>query len=624
MWWISQYYTSSPPATGEGFRKGANPFAKTSQEPLDILESITPIELANCVPYVRIEKVDKLGVASDSRPLMYDLIQTPRFGAGEDDFGLEDDVFMERSLVSLNNLTVEFEQQYGLQIFRQITMEFVVHHPSIVFDRNSKVEWRQLLMPGTWFTLEYGWRADPTVVQNPLFNGDGHITESGQVLKPSQLIMLNIDSYTLSTTANGEVKVTVKALENGDLCMRMMRFSDAFESSIGSGFITPKDTDDQTNVERLRNLISRLTKNPVKGRGEYFLMGDILDKIVAPMVTSAGKLWGYDGVDLLLGKFNKDAGPQSERYFGEPMADSGIENFKIPVTVLLDWLQGSHFAKGRSLFLQQFISQLINYINAEGAWARPPVGKSYEQPNVLMKSETVQTSRGIRLVLIIHDVKTGSHPFGIIDSGQNRIALEKQSKETQFAKLRSLGVPILEFARAGSLITDSSFNISLDPLLRSQFAEKAYSDQKDRVQAQKLPDTESRKGQARNGELIMPISILEGEIQMHGNFALEIFGRIWIDYFGSKEISGCFSVRGKTDVLEAGTFRSTFKVISEGIDPLNTRRRLTDEELKEKDAADARKKTGKKGKPEAGAHQRTKKDAPAPMPAGTQVTRGSS
>ncbi len=622
MWWIAPYYASSPPPAGQGFRKGANPFAKNSQEPLDILESITPAELANCVPYVKIEKVDRLGAAANSRPLMFDLIQAPRFGSGEDDFGLEDDVFMERSLVSLNNLTVEFEQQYGLQIFRQITMEFTVHHPAIVFDRASKVEWRQLLMPGTWFTLEYGWRADPTVVQNPLFNGDGHITESGQVLKPSQLIMLNIDSYTLATSANGEVKVTVKAMENGDLCMRMMRFSDAFESSIGSGFISPTGTDDMENVSRLRSLLERLLKKPVKGRGEYYTMGDILDNIVAPMVVSAAKLWGYDGVDLLLGKFNRDAGPQSDAYFGQPMADSGIENFKVPVNVLLDWLQGSHFSKGRSLFLQQFISQLINFMNGESAWGRPTPGKSYEQPNVLMKSETVQTSRGIRLVLIIHDIKTGSHPFGIIDSGQNRIAIEKQSKETQFEKLRSLGVPILEFARAGSLITDSAFNISLDPLLRSDFAERAYKDQKDRVQAQKMPDTESRKGQARNGELIMPISILEGEIQMHGNFALEVFGRIWIDYFGSKEISGCFSVRGKTDVLEAGTFRSTFKVISEGIDPLNTRRRLSEQELKEKDAADARK-TGKKGKPEAGSHQRTNKDAPAPKPTGTVVTRGS-
>lgn len=590
-WWIGQYYASTPPPAGQGFRKGANPFAKTSQEPLDMLESISPIELTSCVPFVKIEKVDKLGVKDrEVRPLMYDLIQTPRFGSGEDDFGVEDSVFMERSLVSLKNLTVEFTPQYGVNLFREIKLEFVVHHPAIVFDRNSRVAWRDLLMPGTWFTLEYGWRADPTIVKNPLFNGDGHITDSGQVLKSSQLVMLNIDSYTMSTMANGEVKVTINALENGDLCMRMMRFSDAFTKSIGEQYLgqgEAADADDQKNVEALRNLLGKLTKNPAKGKGEYFLMGEILDNVVAPMVINAAAVWGYDGVDLLLGKFNRDSGPQSKRYFGQQMADRGIEDFRVPADLVYDWLQGKRFSKGRAVMLKNFISQIIQFMNGPEAWDAQPIGKKYEQPNVLMKSETVQTSRGTRLVLIIQDIKVGSHPFGVIDSGQHRIAIEKQSKETTFKKLHDLGVPVLEFARAGTLITDSSFNISLDPLMRSQFAKQAYNDQADRVQKAKMPDVESRKGQQLNGELVMPISILEGEISMHGNFALEVFGRIWIDYFGAKEISGCFNVHGKTDTLEAGTFKSTFKVRSEGIDPFNTRRRLTDEELKRKDESNA-------------------------------------
>ena len=196
-----------------------------------------------------------------------------------------------------------------------------------------------------------------------------------------------------------------------------------------------------------------------------------------------------------------------------------------------------------------------------------------------MKSDTVMTENGLRLVLIIHDICVGSHPFGLKDEGQHHIALERQSKDEVFSKLRSLAVPILEFARAGTLITDASFNLQPDPLLQAIQVDSAYRDRKDRVQNAKKPDVESRKGQARNGELIIPVSILEGEIQMHGNFALEVFGRFWIEFYGSKEISGVYTVRGKTDTLEPGSFRSSFKVISEGIDPLNTRRRRTPEEL---------------------------------------------
>lgn len=572
------------------FKKGANVFARTSQEPLDILESISPIEIASCVPFVKIEKVDRLGFAvKNERPIMFDLLQSPRFGSSDYSFGLDADSFQERGLVSLNSLNVEFQQQYGQQFARQITLEFTVHQPAVVFDRFSNVGWRELLEPGPWFTLEYGWTADPTFVKNPLFNGEGFVSQTGQIIKSTQTIMLNIDNYTMSTSANGEVKVTVNALENGDLCMRMMKFSDIFEKSIGKVFLgnggnpLSGDDDDVKNVERLRKLISALPTYGAKGRGEYFLMGDILDNIVAPMVTEAAKIWGYNDVQLLLGNFNKDSGPQSEKYGSEEMANRGIQDFRVPKDVILKGVV-NYFKKGIQLFLSSFISQLIQVMNGVPPWAKAP-GK--EQPNVLMKSDTVRTSQGLTLILIIHDIKNGSHPFGMVE-GQNRIALEKQSKQTQFQKLRDLGVPILEFAKAGSLITDSSFNVILDQMQRSIFAESAYKEQKDRVQISTTPDTQSRKGAARNGELIIPVSILEGDIQMYGNFALEVFGRIWIDYFGAKEISGVYSVRGKTDTIEAGSFKSTFKVISEGIDPLNTRRRLTDEELAS--ITDARKK----------------------------------
>lgn len=562
------------------FKKGANPFARTSQEPLDILESITAVELASCVPYIKIEKIDKLGKpATDVRPLMYDLIQAPGFGASGEEFGIDGESFLERALVSLNSLTVEFEQQYGQQIFRNVTLEFTIHNPGVVFDRNSQVAWREIMMEGKSFSLEYGWRGDPSIVRNPLFNGEGHVTDSGQVLKPTQFVLLNVFSYDMKVMQTGETKVTIKAKENGDLALREMKFSDAFEGSIGSGFIRPP-ADDMDNVRALKSLLDRLAKRYGKGKGEYYLMGDILDNVIAPMIVAAGKTWGYEGVDLLLGKFNRDSAPQSNRYFGMPMADKGIEEFRVPAEVVMELLSG-HFAKGRALYLQNFVSMMISMMNQEGAWAQPPIGKSYQKPHVLLKSDTIQTKSGLRLILVIHDVTVGSHPFGIIDEGKNRIALDKQSKEETFGKLRSLGVPILEFARAGTLITDATFQLQPDPGLQAIQIDSAYRDRKDRVQQTGMPDVESRKGQARMGELMIPISILEGEIQMHGNFALEVFGRIWIEFYGSSEISGVYSVRGKTDSLEAGTFKSTFKIISEGIDPLNTRRQKSDQELDE-------------------------------------------
>ena len=575
---LDQFYSIAVPnPDGPGFKKGANPFAKNSQEPIDILESMTAVELASCVPYIKIEKVDRTGRPSkDVRPLMYDLIQGPRFAAAESSFGIDSDTFIERSLVSLNSLQVEFQQRYGQDLVREVTITFTVHHPAVVFDRASKVAWREILMPDKTFTLEYGWRADPSIVRNPLFNGDGYITESGQVLKPSQFILLSIHTYNLTAMLNGEVKVVVKAMSNGDLALRESKFSDAFDSGIRSKSVTNVVVDDVDNIKALKNLLSRMSKKTVKGKGEYVLMGDILDKIIAPMMLDAGRRWGYQSVDLLLGKFNDDAPPQSQTHFGEPMAGKGIENFRVPLYILMDRLQ-KQVASGRSLLLYNFVSDVVQFMNGEGMWEG---GKNeYEQPNIVMKSETVKTENGIRLIFIIHDIKVGSHPFGKFETGKNRIALDKQSKETIFNKLRDLGVPILEYARAGTLITDSSFTLQPDTRLQTIQVDETHKGRKSRVQAAKMPDTESRKGQSRSGQLIIPISILEGTISMHGNFALEVFGRIWIDFYGSKEISGCFSVMGKTDTIEPGTFKSTFKVMSEGIDPLNSRYQEDESEL---------------------------------------------
>jgi len=127
-------------------------------------------------------------------------------------------------------------------------------------------------------------------------------------------------------------------------------------------------------------------------------------------------------------------------------------------------------------------------------------------------------------------------------------------------------------------VFDASFEMQPDPLLQSIQVENAYKDRKDReTQAQK-PDVESRTGQARPHEIV-PASILQGSVTMAGNFVFETFGWLWVEFFRSTSISGIFHVLEKTDTIESGRFTSQFKLISEGSDPLNTRRRRTDAEF---------------------------------------------
>ncbi len=596
-----------------GFTKHCNPYAGASQEPIDLFESVTPLQLASCVPFIKITKIDSFGrPATDVRPLMYDLVQTPQFGSNADSqsFGLDSDSFIERSLVSLESLNVDYQTNYGMTFFRKVTLNFTVHQPSVVFDRNSKVAWREILEEGKSFALEYGWSADPTVVQNELFNGHGTVTPSGLVIKSTQSILCNIYTYTCELQPNGEVKVTVNALENGDLALRESRFSDAFERTFTVG---AAPADDYENIRRLKVLIDGLPKTAIKGRGEFFEIGDILDQVIAPMVIKAATNWGYSGTGqgtsfdiagtrvtippspatLLLGDFNKDSGPQSEGWGGQAHANglsqSGIERFLVPVNVFLNTIS-IHVTHGRPLYLHNFIEQVVNMMNQEGAWATQPPGVTYRVPKIQMKSDTVQNPDGTyRLILIIYDVKTGTDPF----HDNDRLSLETQSRADVMARLRSLDVPVLSFLSAGNLISAAAFTLQPDPQFQGIQVDAAYKDRKDRVQQTSLPNVESRAGQARGGELIMPISILEGEITMAGNFIYDAFAILWVDFFGSSEISGIFNITTKSDTLEPGKFTSKIKVVSQANDPLNTQKKRTPEEFSDA-AARAKAITGKK------------------------------
>ena len=135
------------------FRTGPdiNPFSAAAREGLLLLESVTPAQIAACVPRIVITKIDfRTGrPVEDSRPLMYDLVDTPQFGSiGGATFGMNRERFLERATVSLTSLDVKTELQYGVDALKQVTLKFTVHRPEIVFDRSAKIPWREILEEG--------------------------------------------------------------------------------------------------------------------------------------------------------------------------------------------------------------------------------------------------------------------------------------------------------------------------------------------------------------------------------------------------------------------------------------------------------------------------------------------
>lgn len=586
-----------------GWQRHANPFAGVSQYPMRLLHSISPMELANCVPIVRITKIDEKGRPdANSRPLMYDLIQTPQFGAAGG-FGDEKDRFAERGLVSLNSARIEYQQQVGPTMFRDVTLEFTVHKPDLVFDRDDSIPWREIMVRGGMFSLEYGWSADPSVVKNGLFNGHGVVTPEGLVIRSTQTVLLNIHWVEYSLMESGEVGVTVKALENGDIALRQASIADVYAQVRGLEAVRrlpqPNDKDKKAVEARrhedqsatsavIHGMLDSLQVHNERKRKPYVLIGDVLDRMVAPLVRSAVKNFGYLGVgsdkpvELLLGDFNSKAGRQSTEYGGMPMKDRDIGDYQVPFDVLKDKI-GNFFALGRQFYIYDLINTVVDCVNSVDGWAQPEANEDVLKPELILKSDTLPNGDGSsRLVMVVYDRMTITHAAERLQ----RIPLDKQTRANVMQRLADGNIPVIEFARAGSLITSARFTVQPDTLLQSNQIDTAYAAQKDRVQQTQMPDTESRKGMARDGDLVVPVSILEGTVGMQGNFANDVFTLVWIEFYGASEISGFFHINGKTDTIEPGKFESEFKFISEGIDPLNTRQRLTDGEIKSQQDAE--------------------------------------
>lgn len=559
------------------FRTGPEiqPFSAGAREGIRLLESVSPVEIASSVPRIIITKVDpRTGrPIRDVRPLMYDLMETPQFGADGEGFGIGQERFFERATVSLRGLQVKSELQYGVDVLRKITLQFTVHRPDIVFDRGSDVPWREILEEGRSFSLEYGWVADPTVCRNSLFNGLGHVTDRGTVIRSTQIVLLVVARWTVRLKETGEIDVTIEAYENGDIALRETRFSDVIGAVIGR-----TGTDGISDVDAARSLyrqIDSIVPTVLQGRGKYFRLIDVLDSVAAPMIEEAVRAFGYRGnppVRLAVANFNSRAGKQSMAWGGQSMSGgASIGNFLIPKMRLMDEISG-HLSRGRAVLLRNFLNMLFGIVNSDEAWARSE--GEITRPHVGVSYDTTVSNEGLTLNMMILDRNAVSDPVRRL----GRLPLENQTRENIMAALEDAGVPVLEFSRAGNLVVDAGFEMQPNSLLQSIQVETAEGIRKSRVETSAMPDSESRKGYAFPHDII-PISILEGDITMQGNFVLAPYDRLWVEFFGASSISGIFNVIGKEDKIEPGKFTSTFHLISEGIDPLNTRFRFTPEEL---------------------------------------------
>lgn len=570
------------------------PFSKLSQDPITLLESISSAELALCVPYVKLWQIDPITRQQVGESISMTLVKPPTFGSSVK--------FLERPSVSLESVTISTKQNYGISFFSNVTLTFVVHNPDVVFNSQNN-PWRSLLIEGNSHILEYGWTGN---TKNDLFNGIGYFDKiSGLVVPSIKFMLINVVKYTFSIEPNGEMKFNIEAIENSELGLRGVQLGETSDSPSEATVNSerskearlqkkdfPNQEADKKKRETLSSILNSLNKKQIPQFGNYYKFIDIANGVLANRIETVCKKMGYSSVSLFIGNFNSQAGFTSDAYGKEEMSSRSIGDFLIPVKQL-NALLGRLHKTGQSITFHNFISSIVNLINGT-PWRESIDAKTRVVPNVTIKTYTKKEQDGtLRFVYHILDANDGTHPF----DGSDFLDSNDQSRERVLQKVKDKNVPIVRFAHAKSYIESSTFQNIADEMMRPIFIEKQFPDRKTRVQVTDAPDVANRAGQSR-AEAIVPLSVAEAELEMIGNFVFDNFAILWLDIFNIGQLSGTYIVKDKTDTITPGSFKTRVSLISEGNDPLNTRKRLSSDDLKKIEEAKLKQKrsAGKKKK----------------------------
>lgn len=591
------------------FRRGDyRPFVRASVAAFEELQTATSIELAAAVPFIDIKQVDQFTGEVIGENIMKELVASTPASSG---FGK---AFQERPLVALNSLEVKTEQQYGYAYNTIVSMEFTVYQPNIVFSTGDYSAWRELLVEGNCFVLQYGWAPNPGAISNDLINGIGfYDRDSGLLVQSRTTMLIAIVRYTSSMEQTGEVKFTLEGRTMGNIGLRQVSLlqelveefiskddrdsSDLVRAVTASPMTTIKriltsmtDQLDEIVIAAIQKRLTQLDeqKGFVRNRRRFILLGDVLDSFIAPIVERMCARLGYARADLFLGNFNKRAGKTSEDFGSVDLSGKSIGEFPVPIKLLRDTFANIHL-KGRLMRVESLIEALLTLTKGQSKWS----AQTRFVPAVFPIANDVEDGGVAVFRYAIADSFDGSDVF---DDPDTAIPSESITKQQVFERLTSRGIPIIEASRINSVVKTLNFDINPEPLQRSIFAERQLKSRKDRIQIVEQPDPRGLAGRA-NSRTVVPLGTLEGNVSMVGNFVFNLFSYIWIEFFGAYPISGIYNIRDRTDRIEAGSFTTTIGLISEGIDPFNTRRRLSSSELaEERRIAEERRKAIAKGR----------------------------
>jgi len=611
---------------------GEKPFSIGSQAAVDMLESIMPAEKAQAVPYVLIWEIDastgkpiheNFGDGTPKRPLSVVYTEPPMFGTPID--GEKHQVkFRERPPVSLERISIKTSNPKGIILYRTVDLSFVVHRPEIVFDDHigpdgkhktdpDEDSWSSLVTPGQAFALEYGWSAG-SGVRNGLLTEAGFDDDVNKVHIPSrEQIRFWVTSYKFNFGADNQIKFNIQGYELGESGLRQAylvkdtiptglsaRERDVVEQYLADHPGT--ELDDPDLNKHLRNVTGRKRtldpyandsdalrkmlktfQNKVAGNKSYVKIvgkkkvvevpfGVLIDEVFAPVISKSFGDFGFDFKKIFVGRLNKRVGKPAPKYAGgKDMGGRAITDFAFPLEdvtkVFTDLIDG-----GVHITVYNFIEPFLRLFSDAAVWDRTGEDANTDRtiPEIVTRtiSKKNKETKKIDTWWYIFDVNTEFTKFSTdgTEKGLPKGTTRSEIKD----KVNAKGVPFVSLSRANSYIQSANFDTIQDELMSAIFIQRYFGNKKtSRSDKTEKPMSAGKENAAPAAQQIYS-PVIQGTITMIGNFVLDTFGLIWLD-FGVSRWDGPFTLFEREDVIERGSFLTTLKVYSNCTDPLGTK-----------------------------------------------------
>jgi hypothetical protein len=578
------------------FQTGSDitPAFKASQKTIDLLESISPVDVAMAQPYIKIMPVDLVTgePVKGASAINAFFTKPPAFGRSIKQVDSSDSptVMGERPPVSLERMTIKTKQNYGTIMEEHLEFDIVVHRPDAVFDSDDS-GWATLITPGRPHQLIYGWAGSS---KNGLVNGNGfQDPQTNTFILSRRSLIFTTSFYTFSLKPNGEIKMKIKAYNNGQYMLRNVSVGDIPGIDELADELRDRSEDLATPAKLEKDQATmKAIRAQLQGKLDLKLLGDkvirkngtnfitfktVADIFVAPTIVKIGKLWGYNKFVLQFANFNSKSGgtksnKKSKVGASQEYGSKTIGSFLFDIASIKKNLK-LLLKKDAKMSMSNFLSIFINLLN-NSRWEYKGKGEKtndFQKPNIKIKVLEVEADKQKALSIVIFD--QWAELKKLRSSG--KIEPKDQTREKIRSVVANADVPYITLGKGFSYIRDGSFEAQMDQQISRIKMIKAAQHFKDRGSfVSSSSEALERTGPNPYHEIFA--SSVQGKITMLGNFAFDTFGLIWLD-FRASIWSGPFTVLERTDVLTNADFTTQITVQHEGDDPLNTRKRLTKE-----------------------------------------------